>query len=237
MGAEQARPWPLGSGTPRIPLALKVAYTLFVLVVIPVYWQVWGPLNFLWFCDAALFVTCIGIWLESPLLVSMQGVGILLPQMAWIIDLFVRLIAGKDAQGNGIHFPVDFTEYMFQDKQPAFIRGLSLFHGWLPLLLVWLIWRLGYDRRAWLGQTIFGCSLLLATYLVVTENVPEKAGNVNKVFGFNDEVAQTMMPQLAWVGVLMLIAAFGVYLPTHFLLRWLMPAAPLPSATQHAYTE
>ncbi len=230
MGVDRDYPWPLGRGTPRIPLALKLAYTAFLVAMVPYYLMQYGPLNFLWFCDVALMVTAVGIWLESPLLVSMQAVGITLPQTAWVIDLFVRLFTGR-------HFPVDFTEYMFDAKIDRFTRGLSLFHGWLPFLLLWLVWRLGYDRRAWLGETLLGCTVLLLSFLLVTEFDPNKAGNVNKVFGFTDGTPQTMMPPLAWLGVLMLVATFGVYLPTHFLLRWLMPPAPLPSATQHPYTK
>ncbi len=37
---------------------------------------------------------------------------------------------------------------MFDRQLAVFTRGLSLFHGWLPFLLVWLLVRLGYDKRA-----------------------------------------------------------------------------------------
>src|ERR1700761_1862349 len=102
MGKE-AIAWPLGNGPARIPLAVKIAFTLFLMVLVPCYLPTWGPLNFLWFCDVALMVTFLGIWLESPLLISMQAVGILLPQTAWAIDFFVRWFAGKNAEGKGIH--------------------------------------------------------------------------------------------------------------------------------------
>lgn len=63
-------------GSPRIPLWLKVAYTAFMAVLIPVYWANYGPTNFLYFCDIALLLTLVGMWKESPLLVSMPAVGI-----------------------------------------------------------------------------------------------------------------------------------------------------------------
>ena len=53
-------------------------------VLVPVYWYYYGPTNFLYFCDVALFLTLAGLWLESPLLISMCAVGILLPQMLWV---------------------------------------------------------------------------------------------------------------------------------------------------------
>ena len=43
------------------------------------------------------------------------------------------------------------TDYMFAADHSLFLRGLSLFHGWLPFLLVYLVWKLGYDRRALAG--------------------------------------------------------------------------------------
>src|ERR1700741_3169173 len=36
-----------------IPLLLKLGYTAFMLVLVPVYWQFYGPTNFLRFCDIA----------------------------------------------------------------------------------------------------------------------------------------------------------------------------------------
>jgi hypothetical protein len=39
------------------------------------------------------------------------------------------------------------TAYMFDGAKPLFLRGLSLFHGWLPFFLVYLVARLGYDGR------------------------------------------------------------------------------------------
>src|SRR6516165_7594680 len=69
---------------PRVPLVLKLAYTTFIAVLIPVYWHYYGPTNFLYFCDVALILTLGGLWIESPLLISMCAVGILLPQILWM---------------------------------------------------------------------------------------------------------------------------------------------------------
>ena len=55
----------------RMPLWLKLAYTAFMAVLVPVYWHYYGPTNF------ALLITLVGIWIESPLLVSMCAVEIL----------------------------------------------------------------------------------------------------------------------------------------------------------------
>ena len=70
----------------KLPLSVKVAGLAFVAVLVPIYWHTYGPTNFLWFCDAALMLTVAGMWLESPLFISMCSVGILLPQCLWLAD-------------------------------------------------------------------------------------------------------------------------------------------------------
>ena len=47
--------------SPRIPLWLKIAYTAFLAVMVPVYWANYGPTNFLYFCDVALLLTLVGV--------------------------------------------------------------------------------------------------------------------------------------------------------------------------------
>src|SRR6201999_4166296 len=76
----------------RIPLWIKLLYTAFMAVLVPVYWYYYGPTNFLYFCDAALIITLIGIWLESPLLVSMCAVGIIGSQTLWVIDFLSNTV-------------------------------------------------------------------------------------------------------------------------------------------------
>src|ERR1041385_1648852 len=107
----------------RVPLWLKCGFTAFMAVLIPVYWANYGPTNFLYFCDVALLLTLVGLWTESPLLVSLPAVGILIPQMLWVTDFAVQL-TGYRLTG--------MTGYMFDSHRPLFLRGLSLFHGWLP---------------------------------------------------------------------------------------------------------
>ena len=58
-----------------LPIEPKVAYTAFVAVLVPVYLRQYGPGNFLWFSDIALFAGCLALWLELPLLASMQAIA------------------------------------------------------------------------------------------------------------------------------------------------------------------
>src|SRR5262249_3051607 len=94
---EQTQSWLL-SGQ-EIPLTVKVLYTLFVCVLVPVYWNHYGPANFLWFSDLALLITLAAQWLESPLLASMQAVSVVLLELMWIGEFLARLLFGVQLAG------------------------------------------------------------------------------------------------------------------------------------------
>ncbi len=207
---------------PKIPLAAKLAVTAFLAVLVPIYWHAYGPTNFLWFCDAALILTVAGMWWESARLISMCAVGILLPQCLWLADFASQLL--------GIHL-LGLTGYMFDPRLPLFTRGLSLFHGWLPLLLVWLLVRVGYDQRALSAWTGLAAALVFVCYFftppagahLANPNIPI---NLNYLYGFNDQQPQTWVNQnlyvLLWLGALWL----GAFLPTHLALRKIFAKSP-----------
>lgn len=197
----------------RIPLPLKVAYTAFMAVLIPVYWYYYGPTNFLYFCDVALILTLIGVWKESALLLSMCAVGIVLPQMLWVADFL----------GTFVGFPITgMTAYMFRAESSLFLRGLSLFHGWLPFLLFYLVWKTGYDRRGLLAWTSLAWALLLICFFFMPPPNPD-AGlmpvNINYVWGPNDAAAQTWMPPYAWLAFLLVGMPVLLFVPAHLILQ------------------
>lgn len=199
----------------RIPLWLKWSYTAFVAVLVPCYWSLYGPTNFLYFCDLSLFFTLAAVWTESALLASMPAVGILLPQALWIAD-FLGMAVGLKGLG--------LTAYMFDSHKPLFTRGLSFFHFWLPVLLVYLVWRLGYDRRALKAWSIVALVVVLICYVLLPAPPPPSADpnlpvNVNYVYGLSDEKAQSWMhPHLYFLTELAVLGA-GIYLPTHLALK------------------
>jgi hypothetical protein len=188
-----------------IPLWVKLAYTLFLCVLVPVYWVRYGPQNFLWFSDLALFGAAAALWLENRLLASMMTVGVLLPEVFWNVSFFARVATGIRLGG--------LTDYMFDRKLSRFLRGLSLFHVVLPALLVWMVARLGYDPRAWLAQSLLAWVVLPVTYLV-----SDPSENINWVFGLGG-APQRWMPPLAYLALLMVGFPLLVYLPTHLLLE------------------
>jgi hypothetical protein len=199
----------------RIPLWLKVVYTGFVAVLVPYYWRTYGPVNFLWFCDIALLVTVAALWLESPLLFSMQAVAITLPQLLWVVD-FLAHLAGVNLLG--------VAAYMFDPHIPLFVRGLSSFHGWLPFLLLWAVWRVGYDTRGVVAQTVLALVLLPICFFFLpppphSAANPTAAVNLNWVYGPGEDVMQTWMAPWKYLVLQMVFWPFVIYLPTHLALR------------------
>jgi len=193
-----------------IPLYLKVIFTAFMAVLVPFYWRTYGPSNFLYFCDVALLLTLFGIWTEDKLLISLPAVGILIPQFIWVVD-FVAGLFGFAALG--------MTDYMFDSNIPLFARGLSLFHGWLPFLLIYLVYKVGYDKRAFRYWTVTAWVLISICYFimpapgVILENINAPV-NINYVFGFSDVVAQTWMHPHLYFASLMIGLPLFVYYPT-----------------------
>jgi hypothetical protein len=211
----------MAAQTNRIPLVVKLAYTAFMAVLVPFYWASYGPTNFLYFCDVALFLTLAAVWTERPILASMPLLGILVPQALWVLDFLAGCV--------GVKF-VGMTAYMFDPKIALFARGLSFFHFWLPFFLIYLVWRLGYDRRTWLYWSALAWVLLAVCYLFLPAPPapPDKTWmpvNVNYVYGLSDDAPQQWMPQGAWLACLFLGLPLLVYLPTHIVLRKFMPRA------------
>ncbi|MFL5620647.1 MAG: membrane-associated protein [Gemmatimonadaceae bacterium] len=189
-----------------IPLWLKVAYTLFLCVLVPAYWRKAdaGPLNFLWFSDIALLATCLALWLENRLLASTMAVGVLLPEIFWNVSFLVQLVTGKRL--------TNLTDYMFDSKRSRFMRGLSLFHVILPPLLLWLVARLGYDVRAFPAMTLLSTIVLPLTYATTD---PEH--NINWVHGWGS-AHSTGLPPLVHLALLMIAFPVLIFLPTHLIL-------------------
>jgi len=189
-----------------IPLWVKLCYTAFAAVTVAIYAKKYPLWNFLWFSDIALIATVPALWLENSLLASMMLVGVLLPELLWNVAFFVRLATGKRLFG--------LTDYMFDPTKPLYLRAISLFHFFLPLLLLWMVSRLGYDPDALSGQALLAWIVLPLTYRLADSKVE----NVNWVFGWTVE-PQERMPPLAYLGLVMIGFPLLIYFPTHVLLQ------------------
>jgi hypothetical protein len=194
----------------KLPGWLRWSALLWLLVWVPAYWRVWGPANFLFLCDVAAALTCIGLWTNNSLLLSSQAVSSLLIDLAWALDAAWRLFLGRHLIGG--------TEYLFDARFPLWLRLLSLFHLLLPFLLLWALHRVGYDRRAWALQSAIAILVLVLARIAST---PEK--NIN--FAFSDPFFHRAWgPAPVHLAVTSLFLIFVDYLPTHLLLSRIFPA-------------
>ena len=211
----------LSPAQPRLPLWLKLGYTGFLAVLVPIYWRDYGPSNFLYFCDVALFFTLAALWFESSLLASTALVGIFLTQTLWVVDFFFELAGG--------HL-TELTHYMFEPQRPIFTRMLSFFHFWLPFLLLAIVWRLGYDRKAYAFWTVLAWAIMGVCFVAMpkptaTPENPNQPININYVYGFNSAKEQELLPR-DWYYTVLCIALPLANLPSHLLLYWLFAKKP-----------
>jgi hypothetical protein len=189
----------------RVPLWLKIGWSVWLLVWVPFYWHQYGAQNFLYFCDLGNFFIAVALWLESPLLFSMQACGLLLFQTLYSIDLIGAVLSREHIIGG--------TEYMFDPHVPLSMRLLSLFHIVVPPLLLWAIWRLGYDPRGWKFQT-------LTAWIVVPINYfwrPQYDVNWARGPFFRE---QHVVPGIAYLLFYLVAMPVLVYWPTNLFLRW-----------------
>ena len=182
---------------------MRWAAAAWLAVWIPAYASVWGPRNFLLLCDVAVLLTCAGLWLGSPLLLSGQAVSSILADAIWAIDAGSRLFLGRHLFGG--------TEYMWDASFPLAVRLLSLFHLFWPVLLVWSVRRVGYDRRG------LGLQIVIAGALLVVSRLAGRAANLN--FAFRDPIwGLSFEPAAVHLAATLAFLTAVFYLPTHLVL-------------------
>lgn len=169
-------------------------------VWVPAYAVTWGWTNFLLLCDIAVILTCAGLWLGNRLLLSTQAVSSIVPDVLWTLDVLWRLVLGSHLIGG--------TEYMWDAQYPLGVRLLSCFHvGW-PVLLVWALRRVGYDRRAFAAQSA------LAVAVFVVSRFFDPAKNLN--YAFVDPILKrTWGPAPAHLALILGVLILVLYWPTH----------------------
>jgi len=106
-------------------------------------------------------------------------------------------------------------------------RALSFFHFWLPMLILYLVWKLGYDKRALLGWTLIAWAAMLISYYLLPApgdalDFANQPNNVNYVFGPNGDMRQTWMSETGWFAVMMVGLPTLIYAPTHACLGYLV---------------
>jgi hypothetical protein len=196
------------SPQPKLPLWIRWAALVWLVFWFAVYWRDWGPLNFLHLCDIAEILTCIGFIADNALLISSQAVASLLVDAVWTLDAGWTVVFG--------HHLIGGTEYLFDPSHALWIRLLSLFHLALPVLLLWAVHRLGYDRRG------FALQLAIALPVFIASRFAPVAQNIN--YAFTDPFFHRQLgPAPVHIALTFLFMLVVPYLPTHLALKWLFP--------------
>lgn len=192
---------------PPFPI-LRWAVLLYVLAYLPSYAFAYGLANFLFLCNLAVLLTALGVWLGSPLLLSSQALGILPVSAAWTLDVASRALTGSHWIGG--------TEYMWDPRWPLHTRLLSLYHVALPLVLLWGLRRVGYDRRALALQAA------IAVAAIVAGRLAGPSANINNAF-LDPFFKRSWGPAPVHVAVVAGALVGIVYPVTHLALRRLFP--------------
>lgn len=186
---------------------VKYAFTLYLIILIPIYWRHYGAQNFLWISDVGLLLTLIALWFRSSLLISMAIIVILPFEIFWIIDFIYHFYTGNNLLG--------VVGYMFNPKNPLLIRGLSFFHIVVPIIWIWCLFSWGYNSKA-----LFPAVLLIVAVAIATYFLTNPAANINWVFTpllYNWKV----IPSYAWLVMLIIVYPLIVIVPMHFFLKWI----------------
>ena len=191
-------------------MAWKIAYTAFVLLVVVIWRRNYGWRNFLWFSDIAFIGAVPALWLESAALASVLAVAVMLPEILWNVDFAGRLLLRRRITG--------LTDYMFEPERPRLLRGLSLFHVPLPLVLLWMVREYGYDASVGLTGAIVMAAVVLPWSRAVSP--PEK--NINWTHGLGG--TGTKLTPAIYMAMLFAGFVLLVFIPTHLLLaHWFAP--------------
>lgn len=165
----------------------------------------WGPSSFLYLCDVALVLTCIGLFSGNTLLISSQAVSSVLLDSFWVVDVLVRIISH--------HHIIGGTEYLFDAHYPIWVRAMSLFHAALPIVLLAAIRRNGYDSRG------FRVQVAIAAIAMIASRFADPAKNIN--FAFTGPVINKPWgPAPIHLTCMFLGLVLVIYWPTHRLLIW-----------------
>ncbi|HKV25279.1 MAG TPA: hypothetical protein VJN93_11865 [Candidatus Acidoferrum sp.] len=189
-------------------------FSLFWMVVwLPAYFRVWGWANLLHLCDVAVILSFAGIWLASPLLLSSQAVSSVAAGVLWAIDVGTRLLAGRHLVGG--------TEYMWDARYPLWVRLLSTFHIGLPLVLLWTLRRVGYDRRALALQAAIAAILLIASRFLPS--------SLNMNYAYSDPLFHgTWGPAPLHLAMIFIPMVAVIYWPTHLILARIFHGSLIP---------
>lgn len=181
---------------------IKYFLTAFILVLLPTYYLSYGPYNFLWFSDIGLFLILFSLWYRSALLISMSAIITMFIEAFWIFDYFYTLLVGVNLLG--------IAGYMFDENLNIYLRGLSLFHIFLPIMQIKYMRAWGYDSNA----LLYGITLYWLTLITCYAITPMQS-NINWVHMADVKNWQDVTPIL-WMSMLMFLYPLIVMAPKSY---------------------
>ena len=176
----------------------------------PLYTWFWGWQNMLHLCDVSVVIACLGLWFRQSLLVSSQALLTPLVGVLWSLDVCWRIVTG--------HHLVGGTEYMWDAHYPLLVRLLSCFHIVLPVVLLWALEILGYDRRALALETSITGVLLIFSRLLSPQ--------LNMNYAFQDPLLHRAWGPAPSHLLVILAGSIAIFFwPMHLVFLRVFPAA------------
>ncbi|MFW6025143.1 MAG: hypothetical protein ACOCRX_02265 [Candidatus Woesearchaeota archaeon] len=183
------------------PFWLKLLYSVFFFTTIYANISYYGVSSFLWLCHFALVLLFFGMWFENKMILSMMALTSIPFYISWSVLFIIDILTDISFES---------IAYMFEPSLPTLLRGVSLFHIFLPIFILFILFEIGYNPNIFYLQSIIGMVILILTYL----DSPEL--NINWVYGIGSP--QNIVHPILYLILLMIALIFIVYLPTHLTL-------------------
>jgi hypothetical protein len=195
-------PSPTDSANP-FPVWVRWTAIIWLGIWLTIYLKYWGPTTFLFLCDIAVILTCLGIFTGNALLLSTQAVSSIVIDTAWLADIATKLIFNRHLIGG--------TDYFFDPSYPLWVRLMSCFHVVLPFVLIAALRRTGYDCRALRVQ------FTIATVAMIASRFAAPVRNIN--FVYLDPIRHTQWgPAPIHVTAMLVGMTLVIYAPTDIVL-------------------
>jgi hypothetical protein len=193
---------PTDSANP-FPTWVRWTALIWLAIWLTIYLKYWGASTFLFLCDIAVILTCLGLFTANALLLSSQAVSSIVIDTAWLADIATKLIFNRHLIGG--------TDYFFDANYPLWVRLMSCFHVVLPFVLIAALRRTGYDRRALPLQFAIALSAMLASRFA------SPARNINFVY-LDPILHRQWGPAPIHVAAMLAGMTILIYVPTHIVL-------------------
>lgn len=117
-----------------------------------------APSRMLWYSAVGLFITTIGLFRRSSLLLTAMFCALAINESIWIFSLFSHLLFNADI--------THVTDYVFRPNYPRFQFFVTMYHLTLvPSLTIGLFTIRKVHRLGWVAAGLFALSLAILTYI------------------------------------------------------------------------